>query len=223
MPKIYNLRVKRGVVGNGFPFDRVYLVRHGDHECLKELFRYALVMPVEGALKTMLIENARPEEYISRTVDRDDDAQEAVKLSEKKWRALLEEGHWVMAVPILTRYIKGAIPRYITAARWYQDRYKSHGRKGREKLASRESPFPGLTYLQTPEKNIRPICIMCPRYILHQNGECYPGQAICFEEGNLTVGLENYFKEGLEKPKPEVNIKEPEIEEIIANGDVSND
>ncbi|MGL5246890.1 MAG: hypothetical protein ACRC8U_01695, partial [Brooklawnia sp.] len=181
-----------------------------------------LVMPVEGALKTMLIEHAEPDEYIERTFSRDDAEQESSALPRTEWSRLLNDGNWVMAVPILTKYVKAAIPRYLTAATWYRTKYKRGGRSLREELPSRPSPFPGMTYLQTPTENIRPICVMCPRFILHQNGECSPGQKICFDD-NLTVGMADYFKEGLDMPLPSPNINEPEIEKVIEDADVSKD
>lgn len=219
MTAIYNLRVRRNVVGSGFPFDRVYLCRHGEHECFKQLFRYALILPVDDTLKTMLIRNAVPEEYTNLPFARDDN-QGTRELTSAEWAELLNNGNWVMAVPILTRFIRKAIPRYLTAAEWYRDRYKRTGRRKRKKLPSKPSPFPGMTYLQTPEKDIRPICVMCSRFILHQNGECSPGQKVCFEDGNLTVGVTDYFQEGLDAQQPSSNINEPEVEEMIEHGDV---
>jgi hypothetical protein len=62
---------------------------------------------------------------------------------------------------------------------------------------------------------------MCARYINHQNGECHPGQEICYE--NLSLGMFNYFKDGLDKPDPTPNIQEPEIEEMMSRGDLQDD
>lgn len=209
MSEVYNLRIWRSVVGKYFPFDRIYLARHGEHDCFKQLFRYALIMPVEGALKEALIQFVTLDSFVDRTFDRSDGESASTR-----WPALIEEGSWVIAVPILTKYVKKAIPRYLVAEKWYTG--PRHRRRAREA----ESPLPPLAYLQTPEKNIRPICVMCPRYILHQSGECLPGQSVCFEPGNLAVGTGDYFKDGLGAPDPSLNITDEEaLTDVILSQD----
>jgi hypothetical protein len=64
-------------------------------------------------------------------------------------------------------------------------------------------PFPAFTYLQTPEQNIQPVCIVCPNFIKHQNGYCRLGEELCYSA--LALGLQNHFEEGMEEPLPTEN------------------
>lgn len=194
---LYCLRVKSESAGRSFPFDRVYLARNGEHTVFKKLFRYALILPVEPGLKENLIQNVEIEKGETHSFDRDD---EAAAPTPSEWQEALEEGEWVMAVPILSKYVAGNMPRYITAAGKYRNPSASNaptgrGRRGRVRLTV-EEPFPTLTYLQTPEQNIRPVCVACPRFILHQNGHCRLGEQICYE--SLALGMQNHFKDALD-------------------------
>lgn len=202
---VYNLRVKRQYAGKKFPFDRVYLAKNGEHKVFQKLFRYALILPVESELKQLLstdmvlqISNAIP-------FDRDDKAK---GVTQDEWVALLEDGHWVMCVPILPKFVAGNLPRYLTAAGAYRLPKNSLARK--KKVAGGALPeiFSSLTYLQTPEKNIRPVCVACPRFILHQNGECSLGESICYE--SLALGVQNHFQEAMSVPEAPPNFLELE-------------
>ena len=51
---IRSLRVSKAQVGSDFPFDRVYLVEAADRAQIERLFRVALVLPVDDALKAMI-------------------------------------------------------------------------------------------------------------------------------------------------------------------------
>ena len=200
--EVFCLRIRRSKKGRLFPFDRIYLVKHGTHDALKELFRYALVMPVEENLKGMLKALAI-DEYVNLPFDRNDEESTPQQLSEKGWHKFLGGAEWVMCVPILTRFMKKVMPRYLVAAGWY---------KGVPDKDMTRVPFPHMTYLQTPDKNIRPVCVACPRIILHQNGECQVGNKVCYE--SLALGLHDHFAEGLNVADPPSNIRETDVEEI---------
>ena len=202
MIEIYNLQVKRVHEGRKWPFDRSYLLKHGTHECLKDLFRYALVLPIEGDLKAML-KAVLIDEYIHIPFDRDDAASEPTKFSAAAWTKFLGKTNWVLGVPLLPKFMKRALPRYLVAAGWYT--------QNKERDASRV-PFPSMSFLQTPEKNIRPVCVACSRFILHENGECHLGQRICYE--SLALGLTDHYAEGLATREPSANVREQEVEEI---------
>lgn len=206
---IYCLRVNQNVAGRGFPFDRVYLVKYDDRAVIDQLFRYALVMPVEEKLnqqlKALAIEKA-----IDRPFDRDDDA----KLTTGDWHDQLSSGEWVLVVPLLPKWMHKNMPQYLTAERWFETRDNRRRRQGRMPApTNRPSPFSNRAYLQTPHRKIRPICVVCPRVILHQNGECQLGEKVCFE--SLPLGLTNHFEEALAIPDASPNELEPEEYELV--------
>ena len=198
---LYCLRVKRESAGKTFPFDRVYLARNGEHTVFKKMFRYALVMPVETNLKNLLLDYVPVEGGETHTFDRDDAAPAPTN---DEWKVTLESDEWVMAVPILPKFMASNIPRYLTAAGKY--RFPSPDNAGTKRVSRRRQntikalaePFPNLTYLQTPDQNIRPVCVACPRFIMHQNGHCRLGEDICYT--SLAMGMTNHFKEGLAVP-----------------------
>lgn len=206
---VYCLRVRKESAGKVFPFDRVYLAENGKHLVFKQMFRYALVMPVEAELKGMLKEYVKIDKGDAHPFHRDDTA---LPPTHENWSELLDATDWVMAVPVLPKYMKGNMPRYLTAAGRYRVALEENGGKPvrpyRQKKGVRvpaiEDPFPSLTYLQTPEQNIRPVCIACPRFILHEQGHCRLGEPICYT--SLALGVKNHFEEGLSAPAAPENI-----------------
>lgn len=202
--EIFCLRVKQMVAGKQFPFDRVYLARYDDRMAFDQLFRYALVLPVEGPLKKML-KNAidKDTKEVNRPHDRnDEDADNTC------WIDRLDVGEWVMAVPILPKWMNQNLPRYLVAAGWYGTEPKT------KKQKERTTPFTNRAYLQTPTRKIRPICVLCPRMIMHQNGECQIGEAVCYE--NLPIGMGQQLEAADVDDTPNLN----ELEEYALTHDV---
>lgn len=201
---LYCLRVKREAAGKTFPFDRVYLARNGEHGVFKKLFRYALILPVETSLTNLLMDYVEIEAGEAHPFNRDDSTKAPTA---EEWKELITSEEWVLAVPILAKYVASNMPRYLTAAGKYRepaDPSKSKKRRRRRAATGAVSePFPTLTYLQTPEQNIRPVCIACPNFINHQNGHCRLGEDICYT--SLALGVHNHFKEGMEAPAPSTN------------------
>jgi hypothetical protein len=203
---LYCLRVRRETAGKQFPFDRVYLAKNGEHSVFKKMFRYALILPAEQSLKNLLLDYVKIDAGETHSFDRDDDAAAP---KDADWKVELETGDWVMCVPILAKYVASNMPRYITAAGAYRTptggKTKRRRRRGSvPTMPGVKEPFPTLTYLQTPEQNIRPVCIACPNFINHQNGHCRLGEEICYT--SLALGMHNHFKEGLEVPPPTENV-----------------
>lgn len=193
---LYCLRVKRETAGKTFPFDRVYMARNGEHGVFKKLFRYALILPVETSLTNLLIDHVEIEAGEIHPFDRDDSKP---PLTHEDWKALITSEEWVLAVPILAKYMASSLPRYLTAAGKYRDPTgKPRRRRNKPAMAEVSEPFPTLTYLQTPEQNIRPVCVACPNFINHQNGHCRLGEDICYT--SLALGVHNHFQEGLDAP-----------------------
>jgi hypothetical protein len=200
---LYCLRVKREAAGKVFPFDRVYLARNGEHSIFKKLFRYALVLPVENTMKDLLLDHVQIEAGDTHAFNRNDDLKGPTN---EEWREALETGDWVMAVPILAKFVASNLPRYITAAGKYRlPTNPAKPRRSRRRASSVgvADPFPALTYLQTPTENIRPVCVACPNFINHQNGHCRLGEDICYS--SLGLGMTNHFQEGLALPPPTEN------------------
>lgn len=220
---IYCLRVRKEDAGKKFPFDRVYLARNGEHKVFKELFRYALVLPVEEELKQILTDHVVIENFVEHDFRRvrDDEKNGKAHSRHEDWSVTLDRSDWVMCVPVLAKYVKENMPRYITAAGQYREPKEENvedtgggsllAAATRKRVARRfarrlsgqkgeiKEPFPNLTYLQTPDKNIRPVCVACPRFILHQTGHCRLGEPICYT--SLALGVHNQFQEGLDTPE----------------------
>ena len=162
--KIYCLRVDRNVAGRAFPFDRVYLTKYNDRDVIERLFRYALVMPAEGRLMDQLT-SLPIDEVVARPFNRDDSAT----LDKSSWEQGLANNEWVLAVPLLPKWIHKNMPQYLTAERWFEGtkrRRRSKYSTTAPKTGAVRSPFESRAYLQTPQKKIRPICVACPRAIL---------------------------------------------------------
>ena len=205
--EVYSLRVarSRGKDTLSFPWDRVYLARYGSHQVFKRLFRYAFILPVGPALRHLLGEIA-VDQYIERNATRTENEGVAVTPPKADWQKLLKGDQWVMAVPILTRYVESEMPKYIVASDNVRDAREHFKSKGLE-------VFPTASYLQTPDKDIRPICIACPLQIQHQAGGCNLGDPECYT--TLSLGRSDYFKEGLTAPEPSENVKEAEMENEV--------
>ena len=209
--EVFGLRIKRTQAGKSFPFDRIYIVRHKDKDVIEKLFRYALVMPLDGDLKERLLTLLKEEKDALEFDDQPHDRSTGGRAPNPA--SLFSHGDWVVAVPILPKWAKKNVPRYLVAQGWYAE--------SRRKKANDE-PFPKHTFLLTPEKKIRPVCVACPRFILHQNGDCKLGDRVCLD--TLPMGLINHFDEAPFTP-PEVNQVEPtdtEIQEIL-NANVQDD
>ena len=209
--EVFCLRVSKDMAGKKFPFDRVYIVNYEDRAVLSDpdnnLFRYALVLPIEGVLRQQL-EAVQPATYINRTFHRNDAESAPAKITQTDWVSLFKDGEWIMAVPLLPKWMKKNMPQYLVAETWYSQHNVRIRGKGKTKSAQRETPFTNRSYLQTPHKKIRPICVVCPRMVLHQNGECQIGDKVCFE--SLPLGMVNHFEESLSLPDSQPNIQEPE-------------
>ena len=210
--EVFCLRVGKDQAGKKFPFDRVYIVNYDDRAAIEQMFRYALVLPIEGALRDQLT-SVTPKTYHNRTFDRDDAVNVAAEIDQKDWLELFKDGEWVMAVPLLPKWMKKNMPQYLLAEGWYDQHTVRVIGKGKKKTPRRESPFTNRSYLQTPQKKIRPICVVCPRMVLHQNGECQIGDKVCFE--SLPLGMVNHFEESLSIPDTTPNLHEPEEYQLL--------
>lgn len=196
---VYGLKVKRTKAGRDFPFPRIYLIENKDSHYLKQLFRYALILPVQDAFKEML-KAVMVDQYKDSLLDRG-----AVENQLPPWHEFIDGADWTVAVPLLAKFVKKELPRFIIADDWY------HGRHIKD-------PFPMGTYLQTLTRDFRPVCMACSRSILHQSGNCQLGQQECYE--SLALGVKDYFVEGLTVAQPVRNPKDPTLEPVNKDDDL---
>lgn len=169
--RLYRLNVARSTAGKVIPFDRVYLANGQNRRALKRLFEYAIVMPLAGELAAQL-RACLPKRVT--TVNANDRLSNAAKepLDQLSWDALLASANdWIVVTPILPKVARDLRPSYLANNSWYT---RSNWKERREK-----NPLPGLSYLQTPQENFRPVCVACPRFTEHMAGNCQPGQKIC--------------------------------------------
>lgn len=126
----------------------------------------------------------------------------------------------VAVVPILTSKARKRLnPRYLSSKRWYNEQEQ---KKGRHK-SNRPTPMfhvPGeyldprkklpvqpaiseLAYLATPlpapDDKIRPLCSICPRMLRNLQGECVPGQLVCYKSLDFSkIGSDSEMSETAE-------------------------
>jgi len=177
---IYSLKLKRPLITRANPFDRAYLVEHGNQEIYKELFRYAIVFPLGRTSALQLQEYLKkavtlvhPVSRFAKDVTLPEDFRESFHLKD-----------WVLGLPLLPKSAKEEMPRYLVSSRMYNmGRRRSFGRSSGRSSQHQIPPdlFSDLAYLQTPKKNLRPVCIACPRFIAHQAGECTLGSKVCLD------------------------------------------
>jgi hypothetical protein len=141
----------------------------------------------------------------------------------------------VLVIPILTAKVRKRLqPRYLSASRWFE-RQDPDAKTGRRRRSRRhlamvpDGPVTATTglkpsinemaYLATPHAEpydkVSPICQICPRMLLHLNGECLPGQKVCFKA--LDFALID------QPPKQAENSEEPAQSDPEDQGDVAGE
>lgn len=179
--------IKYGITaaGRDVPFDRVYIAQHADRKVLRGLFPYALVMPITEDIRKAMLE-ATPQRVLH--FGNRDRVGVVKSMTQPEYESILTSNEWVLVVPILTKFVKQNMPRYLLNARWANARTSKHDYRHKDIL-------PALAFLQTPEQIIRPVCAACPRFFEHQAGKCRVGSYVCFESlalgGVDSVGMDN--------------------------------
>lgn len=197
---IYSLRVKPSRIK--FAFDRVYILKYENRAVIKRMFQYSLVMPLHEELKAQFLK-VSVHEIVDIPHARGWQADRHA--DPDLLRQITEDGTWIMVVPLLPQWWKAhGRPAYLTARAWYATAM----RRGKgAKAPPRPVAFPSMTFLQTPEKAIRPVCAVCPRFILHQAGQCQLGDEICYT--SLTLGSSRVDT----TEPPSINVKDlPDVE-----------
>lgn len=207
---IHSVRVRHTEAGRVFPFDRVYLVKNDDRGLVKNLFKFAIIMPLVGGTKALLqqvVVDARVIRGHKRAVEVNTFARGVEENTSYGVAEVLDlqKDDWLVVVPLLPRKKEksGTVkPSYLTASRWTTSPVAgTRKRATRKALKAKHLPleepveaptaFNQQAYLQTPEKDIRPPCLLCPRMIFQRAGECHLGDLVCY--GHLPLGLKEMF------------------------------
>lgn len=193
MPAISVYLSKRRA-GKIVPFTRFYLVNFDERHLIERMFKYSIVMPMNEAYldrvtKCTPVKLSR--HHIEATLV--DDPADIMSAEERKarWTKLLglDAGNeWVFVFPLLPRGDQNFAPRDL-GADWSVTSRKEGKRD--------TQPFTELAYLQLPDRKVRPPCLICPRYLQQQAGECSLGQQICYTTLSLksTDNAEEVFDE----------------------------
>jgi hypothetical protein len=191
MSNILDIHIHRKAAGNTIPFDKLYLVRKEDRELIPKIFGYALVLPFNDELRTALA-NLKPSFITKKHFRRNDDDKDVSIFGSKRESAHTVHAWWdtfftehdvanrVVVIPVLTSTVRKHIkPRYLVAKKWEETQKKKNKRLPQAPVLLSEYAYLA-TPLAAPDDKIRPICNICPRHLLHVQGECMPGQKVCY-------------------------------------------
>jgi hypothetical protein len=169
---IYKLRVDRSDM-RGFPFDLVYLVPPDQQSVCARLFPWSLCFMAKADMTKRLgqlkISEHETIPFDAFRVRRNGTADD---------RFAFEKGKpdWFVVVPILplaTRkdFPTKRYPAYLTAPQ-----------HAKEDSMAFEGILDDDTVLFTPEGPVQPVCLKCPRHMVHVQGKCSLGSRFCYEE-----------------------------------------
>lgn len=209
MSNILDIHIHRVSAGQIIPFDKVYLFRPEDKELVPKIFGYGIVLPLSQDIKDAIY-TLRPASLTRKHFYRNDDhkaipatindtpiAGNKHTANEIKtwWEEFAQEpsielDKRLVVIPVLTSIARRKIrPRYLANQKWFQNNVQRNTKK---KLPMAEGPVGPLSewaYLATPQPapndKIRPLCTICPRMLLHVQGECVPGQPVCYDSLNF--------------------------------------
>lgn len=170
-----------------FPFDVVYLVPVEHKALLPRLFPWSLCVPMHDTLRAKLRDLSIAEwEDLPHKTDR---ATTHTPMQSRSLYALLGEtidkDTYFVVVPVLPlttphKYCKSwkrrqpprsRIPTYLMAPH--------HAQEEKPKL---EGILMDDTVLFTPSGPRRPVCLLCPRHLLHMQNKCQLGSHDCYNE-----------------------------------------
>ena len=200
-PNVIVVKVHRNAAGTSIPFDKVYFFRRADRPLIPKIFGYALVLPIDDSLMTAIYD-LKPKKLSHLRFRRDDDSMrvptgiDGRKHKKDEIRAWWDEQvvakhnleDRVAVIPILTSKVRKRLhPRFLNSKRWFsrQDTMKLGNKKSKMDPTKLTPAISELAYLATthepPDDKIRPLCSICPRMPRHLQGECIPGQIICYK------------------------------------------
>lgn len=196
MSNVIDIHIQRNIVGTVIPFDKVYLFDRADRELIPKIFGYAIVLPFSDDMRDVLYK-LKVAEVTHKRFQRDDSSKKVEPLLDGEsldsktdirawWDAFALQHdlqNRVAVVPVLTSVARKKIrPRYISSHKWFTDQQK-RGKSSRPLPVVQAISELGYlaTPLAAPQDKIRPICSICPRMLMHLQGECIPGQAVCYK------------------------------------------
>ena len=211
MSNILDIHIHRADAGTVIPFDKLYLIMPEDKDVIPKIFGYGIVLPFTEELKEALY-TLRPAS-ITRKHFRRNDQHKAIP-AEINGKAIVDgrfpppavRNWWVefgeevdftkrlVVIPVLTSIARRKIrPRYIANQKWFASNNQQtlKRKKGLPVFNTTEvvQPLSDFAYLATPLKapqdKIRPLCSVCPRLMRHIQGECVPGQLVCYDALNF--------------------------------------
>jgi len=206
---ILDIHITRTAAGTLIPFDKLYLVKPEDTELISKIFGYGIVLPFTTELQETLY-TLKPAS-ITRKHFRRNDQDKAVPaeingkdLIEGRFPPAAIRNWWVefgeefelskrlVVIPVLTSIARRKIrPRYLANQKWFMPHTQQTVKRkltvvGSKEIAPALSDYAYLaTPLKAPQDKIRPLCTICPRLMRHVQGECVPGQLICYASLNF--------------------------------------
>ena len=159
---------------NIVPFHRFNLVRYEDRAYIPRLVRVALVMPFETHLWAL---------YTNIPLTPYHTPHDGKRLPAPDLPAIktLKPDDWILVLPLFTfkkRADEGLHIRYLISSRFQ----RRHTGRGKQRKAAPALEWPALTYLQTPQGPIRPVCRRCPAFLDHLDGKCNLGDDVCVQK-----------------------------------------
>lgn len=184
---LIKIRVARNQINN-FPFDVFYLVPMQRRDVLPKLFPWSLCVPMTTEvilLVTALKVHKREERPHGQ--DRIKDTlwePKAIRLTSIEHNL----AYTFMVVPILPlttprkpdpakKQEAKRLPGYLLAKRHRAMRVENDTHKGAFQTVINDA-----VVLFTPDGPVRPVCLKCPRHLLHVQGKCELGSRPCYEE-----------------------------------------
>lgn len=189
---IIDIHIQRSRVGKVFPFDKLYLVHKTDAEFIGNIFQYAMVLPLRKVMLDLLCTLVPELIHLRHHNRKDADLKKESKLdnvtAKAWWTAFVEEHELTQrlaVIPVLTATARHIIrPRYLTSKKWE----KAKVRAVTSPITTAYDEFAYLaTPLPAPQNKIAPICMICPRMLLQLQGECTPGDEVCYRSLNFAA------------------------------------
>jgi len=193
---IIKLKIHRNEAGSTVPFDTLYFVPKGQQTLIPDVFKYAIVLPVDKKMLHNLRAHLKPTN--TKTVS--GPSHERLELEEYDinragradswWKEFVVEhelNNCVAVIPVLTRKARKKLtPRYLASQRWWRMYDRNNGNikqgldSGKLKKPISEDAYL-ITPLPAPHNKIQPICSVCKRAMHNLTGQCTPGMPICYQ------------------------------------------
>ena len=190
---IIDIHIQRNKIGKVFPFEKLYLMHKDDVELIPRIFQYAMVLPLRPDMLLKLKTLKPATVHLKHFARKDADLNKPVDMTANPdwWDAFIETYELkkrVAIIPVLVSTVRRIIrPRYLTSARWRKFKQNGANPTGKNALVA----YDEFAYLATPQpapqNKIAPLCMICPRMLLQLQGECTPGDEVCYTSLNFAT------------------------------------